>query len=252
MDAIRRPLVVAAAILIVVAFAVEFGSRLWIARAMGIPPDTPRPGLGIASLAAVDALLAMSLAIIASAAVGVSPHALERASGCVTTIVSFLTLLASLAMVFVALGLLLLMVGLLVATPFGTAVYMAVFGDFERKPAAITIGILMILKLVGALLAFLGNQHILKSKSLVLMFLTSIALTFVLAYLHGLPPRFLVSITDAVGAIIAFVFAIIWSIAYLIGGVVGAVRRPSSGTGASPRSASGPAPRIRAARANRT
>ncbi len=223
MDAIRRPLVVAAAILIVVAFAVELGSRLWIARAMGIPPDTPRPGLGIPSLAAVDALLAMSLAIIASAAVGVSPHALARASGCVTTIVSFLTLLASLAMVFVALGLLLLMLGLVVATPFGTAVYMAVFGSFRRAPAAITLGILMTLKLVGALLAFLGNQHILKSKSLVLMFLTSLGLTLVLAYLHGLPPRFLVSITDAIGAIIAFVFAIIWSIAYLVGGIVGLV-----------------------------
>jgi hypothetical protein len=221
MDAIRRPLVIAAAVLIVVALAVELGSRLWIAGAVGVPPDTARPGLGIPSLAAVDALLTMTLVIVAASAAGLSPHIVSRASGCVTTIVSFLTLLASLAMVFVALGLLLLMVGLLLATPFGTIVYLAVFGDFERGEAAVTLGILMILKLVSAALAFLGNPHVLKSKSLILLFLTSIGLTFVLAFLHGLPPRILVSITDTIGAIVAYILAIIWAIAYLIGGILG-------------------------------
>jgi hypothetical protein len=220
-DAIRKPLVVAAALAIVIALAVELGSRLWIAQAIGVPADTPRPGLGVQSLAAVDALLTMSLVIIATSAVGLSPQVLARASGCVTTIISLLTLLASLVAVFAALGLLLLMVGLLLAWPFGTAVYMAVFGHFNRSGAAVTLGIVMLLKLVSAALAFLGNPHILKSKSLILLFLTSLLLTFVLAYLHGLPPGFLVSITDAIGAIVAYILAIIWAIAYLIGGVIG-------------------------------
>jgi hypothetical protein len=79
----------------------------------------------------------------------------------------------------------------------------------------------MLLKLVSAALAFLGNPHILKSKSLILLFLTSLLLTFVLAYLHGLPPGFLVSITDAIGAIVAYILALIWAIAYLVGGVIG-------------------------------
>lgn len=220
MEAIRRPLVIAAAILIVVALAIELGSRLWIANAMGIPPDTPRPGIGIPSLAAVDVLLATTLCIVASSALGLSAHVVARTSGCITTIISFLTLLASLAMLFVAIGLLLLMVGLLLAWPFGTAVYMAVFGHFDRPDAAITLALVMVLKLVAAALAFLGNPFVLKSKSLILMFVTSIGLTFVLSFLHGLPPRFLVSITDAIGAIVAFILAIIWAIAYLVGGII--------------------------------
>jgi hypothetical protein len=221
MDEIRRPLVVAAAILIVLAFAIELGSRLWVAHAMGVPPNTPRPGLGIPSLAAVDALLALSLAIVASGALGVSPNLIARASGCVITIVAFLTLLASIAMVFIAIGLLMLMVGLLLSPPFGTAVYMAVFGDFNRGGAAITLGLLMVLKLVAAALAFLGNQYLLKSKSTILIFGTSIGLTWLLTFLHALLPRFLISITDTVGAIIAYIGAIIWAIVYLIGGITG-------------------------------
>jgi hypothetical protein len=221
MDAIRRPLVIAAAVLIVIAFAIELGSRLWVASAMQVPQDTPRPGLGIPSLAAVDVLLAMSLVIIATSAAGLSPHVLARASGCVTTIISFLSLLASLAMLFVTIALLLLMVGLLVATPFGTIAYLAIWGHFPRGGAAITLGLLMLLKLVGAALAFLGNANILKSKSLILLFATSIGLTFLLTFLHGLPPGVLVSITDAIGAIIAFICAIIWGILYLVGGVSG-------------------------------
>ena len=218
MDAIRKPLVIAAAVLIVLALGIELGSRFWIE--IG-PAETARPGLGITSLAAIDTLLAMTLVVVASGAAGLSPTALARTSGCVTALVALLTLLASLAMVFVALGLLLLMVGLLLATPFGTAVYFAVFGSFARGAASVTLGFLMTLKLASAVVTVLGNQHTLKDKSLILMFATSIGLTFLLTFLHGLPPRFLVSITDAIGAIVAYVLALLWAILYLIGGVTG-------------------------------
>jgi hypothetical protein len=222
MDEIRKPLVIAAAILIVVALAIELGSRLWIG-GTALAPDSPRPGLGIPSLAAVDALLAMSLAMVASGALGISANLLARASGCVTTIVSFLTLLASIIMVFVTISLLMLMVGLLLSPPFGTIAYMAAFASFKRGAAAVTLGLLMTLKLVAALVAFLGNQNILKSKSLILLFATSILLTFVISLLHGLVPGFLVSITDAIGAIIAFICAIIWAVLYLVGGIISIV-----------------------------
>lgn len=221
-DEIRKPLVIAAAILIVVAFAIELGSRLWIG-GTALAPDSPRPGLGIPSLAALDALLAMSLAIVAAGALGVSAQLLARGSGCVITIVSFLTLLASFIMVFVAFALVMLMVGLLLAVPFGTIVYMAVFGSFSKGAAAITLALLMTLKLVAALVLFLGNLNILKSKSTILMFATSIVLTFLLSFLHGLVPGFLVSITDGIGAIIAYIAAIIWAIIYLVGGIISVV-----------------------------
>lgn len=219
MHAVRRPLVITAALLVLVAFAVELGSRLWIARVAGAA-DLPRPGLGIPSLAALDGLLFLSLAIIALSALGMPPQLLARLNGIVTAIVAFLTLFAGITLAFVTFALLMLMVGLLLAVPFGTMVYMAVFGDFNRDAAAITLGTLMLLKVAAAILEVLGGPQILKSKSLILMFACSIGLTFLLTFLHGLPPGFLVSITDGIGALIAFIVAIIWSIAYLIGGII--------------------------------
>jgi hypothetical protein len=227
-SAIRKPLVVAAAVMILLALAIEIGSRFWVR--IG-PAEMARPGLGITSLAAVDALLTMTLAVVASGAVGLSPTVVARTSGCVTAIVGFLTLLASLAMAFVSLGLLLLMVGLLVATPFGTLVYLAVFGSFARGPASVTLGFLLLLKMAAAIVEVLGNQYALKSKSLILLFATSIGLTFLLSFLHGLPPRFLVSITDAIGAIAGYVLAVIWAIFYLVGGASGAVNNLKLGKG---------------------
>ncbi len=219
MEAGRPPLVIAAAVLIGIALAVEVGARLWIAGAIGVPADTPRPGLGIPSLAAVDVLLLVSMIFSALGFSGVSPHLIARLNGLVVGITSLLTLLASLLLVFVTFALLMLMVGLLLAPLLGTAAYMAVYGHFDRGEAAITLAVVMILKVVAAICAVLGGPQLLKSKNLVLLFATSIGLTFLLSFLHGFPPRFLVSITDAVGALIAFVCAIIWGIAYLIGAI---------------------------------
>jgi hypothetical protein len=226
MELIRKPFIVAALILFATAFAIEAGSRLWIeATVQGVSPaNAPRPGLGIPSLAALDILVLLSLVILTLVVVGIPARVVGRIQGIAAVIVSFLGCLGSLTLLLITIGALLLMVGLLVAVPFGTAVYMALFGDFARSRAALTLGAVMLMKLIGVFCLFLGSAQIFKSKLTVLLLACSIGLTFLLTFLHGFPPRVLASITDAIGAIIAFVVAIIWALIFLVSGIISIVR----------------------------
>jgi glycopeptide antibiotics resistance protein len=122
-------------------------------------------------------------------------------------------------MIFAALALLLLMVSLLLAIPFGTVIYLAEYADFNRAAAAATLSFAMALKLGFSVLLVLAHQRFLENKGLVLIVLTSFAGTILLSFLHGFFPRFLVSITDDVGAIIIAVLTLIWALFYLIGAI---------------------------------
>ena len=221
MNLVRRPFMVAALVLVGLAFAIEAGSRFWIkAQTAAGTTGLPRPGLGIPSLAALDALLLLTMVIIALVGIGIPARIIVRVQGIATVVVSVLGCLGTIMLLFTTIALLMLMVGLLVSVPFGTAVYLAAFGDFERGPAAATLGFVMLLKLAAAFCLVVASLQVLKSKSIVLLFLCSIGLTFLVTFLHALVPGFLVSITDAIAAIIAFIVAIIWAIYYCIGGVI--------------------------------
>jgi len=223
MNLVRRPFMVAAMVLVAAAFAIEAGSRMWLlaaAKNVVTPESVSRPGMGIPSLAALDALLLLTTVIIGLVGMGVPPRIVGRVQGCATVFVSFFGCLGTIALFFLTLAALMLMVGLLVAVPFGTAVYMALFSGFPRGTAAGTLGLLMLLKLAAAFCLVVASLQMLKSKSLVLLFLCSIGLTFLVIFLHALVPQPLVSITDAIAALVAFVVAFIWAIYYLIGGII--------------------------------
>lgn len=226
MELIRKPFIVAGFILFATAFAIEAGSRLWVeAEVSGVSPaNAPRPGLGIPSLAALDILVLLSLLVLTLVVLGIPARVVGRIQGIAAVIVSFLGCLGSLTLLFITIGALLLMIGLLVAAPFGTIVYVALFGHFGRSQAAITLGAVMLMKLIGTFCLFLGSAQIFKSKLTVLLLACSIGLTFVLTFLHGFPPRVLASITDAIGAIIVFIVAIIWAIIFLVSGIISIVR----------------------------
>lgn len=214
---------VAALVLVAAAFAIEAGSRLWIldaAKDAVVPEGAPRPGMGIPSLAALDALMLLTVTVIALVAVGVPARLVGRIQGIATVIVSFLGCLGTILLFFTTLAALMLMVGLLLSVPFGTVVYLGLFGHFPRGTAATTLGLLMILKLVAAFCLVVASLQVLKSKSIVLLFLCSIGLTFLVIFLHAFVPRPLVSIADAIAALIAFVVAFLWAIYYLIGGII--------------------------------
>lgn len=224
MALIRKPFVVASLILFAVAFAVEAGSRLWLGVGSTAVASTSRPGIGIPSLAALDTLVLLTLIVTTLIVLGVPARLLGRIQGIAAVIVAFLGCLGSIALLFATIALLMLMVGLLLAVPFGTAVYLGLFGDFPRSDAAITLGLVMLLKLVGVFCLVLGSFQILKSKLIVLLLGCSIGLPFLLGFLHGFPPRILASITDAIGAIVAFVVAIVWALVFGIAGLISIIR----------------------------
>jgi len=177
------------------------------------------PGLGISYLGLLDGLVLFTVLLIGAALL--LPDRLHgRLQGLLTLIVSLLTLLGAIALAFLALGKLVLMLSLLLAVPFGTLAYMAIYGFFNKGGAAAILSLAMFLKLAFAVLLLLAHQRFLQNKGLVLIIATSLLGTVLTAFLHGFVPLFLASITDAVAAIINAVLAAIWALFLLVGAIV--------------------------------
>lgn len=188
----------------------------------GADPDDP-PGLGVPALALIGTLLVLVLSLTTA------PLLLgDRVTGLVQGIVSLvggvLALLASIAVALVALAALLTMVGLVLAAPFGTLAYLAVFGSFPTGAAALLVGLVLALQLGTVVLLVFAHQRFLASKGLMLLLATAVLLTFVTGLLHAIVPGFLVSIADAVAALISAVVAAVWSLLIAIGGLVGVLK----------------------------
>jgi hypothetical protein len=219
-DTLRKPFFIIALVLLVLAFLAELGSGLYINAAAPNAQsyDVANPGLGIPYLAILDGLVLFTIALIGAPLI-ISDRVHGRIQGIITFIAALLTLVGSILMIFAALGLLLLMVSLLLSIPFGTIVYMAKYAVFDKTAAAITLSLIMSFKLGFAVCLVLAHQRFLENKGLVLIILTSFLATIILSFLHGIVPRFLVSITDDVGAIIIAILAAIWALFYLIGSI---------------------------------
>ena len=184
--------------------------------------DAP-PGLGILYMALLDGVVLFSVALM-----GVSlliPEGVHgRLQGCVTLVFMLFLILGAILLCFLAFQLVILMVSLLLSFPFGTIVYMVVFGHFDRGAAAVILALLMLLKLGFAGSLVVAHQRFLENRGLILLILTSLLANIILSFLHGFVPGFMVSITDGIGAIIVAVLAIIWALLLLIGAVIGVVR----------------------------
>jgi hypothetical protein len=249
MDRLRKPFFIASLVCLVLAVLVEVGSPLLLPtkapdprtlsdaiQAEGAQDDIklndvlavqrenpPTPGLSIPYLALLDGLLLLTLALM-GASLLIPERVHGRVQGLVTLIGALVALLAGLVMLFAAIGLLLLMIGLFTAVPFGTIAYLAVWGFFNRAGASGTLGLLMLLKVVAAVCLVLAHPRFLQNKGLVLLVLTSLLANAIVSFLHGLVPIVLVSITDALGAIIVAVLALIWAVVLLIGALVSIVK----------------------------
>lgn len=183
--------------------------------------DEP-PGLGIPYLALVDGILAFSLGMMVLALVA-PEHLQSKLQSIASVILSFFLALGSLVLIFVALAQLLLMIGLFFAVPFGTIAYLAIWGDFPKGAAAVILSLLMALKIGAAICLPIAHQRFLTAKGLIVLILTSFVATIIISFLHGLVPGPLVSITDAVAAIIVGILALIWAIVILIGSIIAVV-----------------------------
>jgi len=118
---------------------------------------------------------------------------------------------------------LMIMVALLLSIPFGTLVYLIVYGSFPKGSVLAVLSLLFLLKLLvgGALLA--THQRFVENKGLVLLLLTTLLVNVAISFVFGLLPGILASIVDAAAAIVAGVVAIIWAIILAIGAIVSIV-----------------------------
>jgi len=176
-------------------------------------------GFGIPALQYVDGVLLFSLALIGLGLI--LPATMQvKVQGCLTMLVGIIILLAAFVLVFIVLAKLIAMISLLLSFPFGTIAYFFIYADFPRDSSLALLSFLFGLKLLVGLLLLLAHQRFLENLGLVLMVLTSLVANFVVSFLHGLVPGFLVSITDAVAGIIVLIIAMIWAIILIIGALI--------------------------------
>jgi hypothetical protein len=224
LDNLRTPFFVAALLLIVAVFLVEIGATAFLgAESLPEYDKLPKPGLAIPYLALIDGLIVFTVGLMGMPLL-LPERVHGRIQGVITFIVAILVLFASIVLIFTAIGLLMLMVSLFMAVPFGTLVYMGVYGEFDLAGSRATLGTLMTFKLAFAACLLLAHQRFLENKGLVLIILTSLLANIVTAFLHGLVPRFLVSITDDIAAIVVAILAALWALSFLIGSIPAIVK----------------------------
>lgn len=220
LDELRRPFFIIALVLMIFVVLVEVGSP-WLLKVSDASFD--RPGYGIQYLVFVDAFL-LYVTVLIGLALIIPERIQGRVQGCATLIVSFFGCLGIIAAIIFALVFLLLLVALLLAPIFGTIAYVAVYGDFDRSGANVTLSLIMLLKIGYCILLVLAHQRFLQNKSLVLLTLTSLVANIIISFLHNLVPLVLVSITDALGAIVVAIIALIWAIIFLVGSIISIVK----------------------------
>lgn len=217
LDTLRKPFFVAALVAVLLVVLVELGSA-------GIAAlDLETPGLGVSYLALLDGLLLFSMALM-GASLLIPERVHGRIQGIITFVFALLMLITAVLLIFIAIQLLTLMVALFLAFPFGTAIYSATYGTFSVGAARTTLGILMTLKIAFAVLLLLAHQRFLQNKGLVLIILTSLLANVIVSFLHGFVPGLLVSITDAIGAVVVGILAAIWALTFLIGSIPAIVK----------------------------
>lgn len=181
------------------------------------------PGKGIPSLAVLDGILLFA-AIVMGLPFLLTHAVVGRVQGIVTLIVSLVALIAGVVLLMLTIVELLLMVGLFLAAPFGTLMYFALYGFFPTQRAAVLLGSMLFLKLAGSACFVISFPRFLGNKAMVVLILTSLVAGLVLSFLHGLVPAPLVSITDAIGAIIALVLGLLWGVFFLVRGLISVIR----------------------------
>ena len=233
-SSIRRYITFISWALIAIIVSIEVGSSLGLLSLVvdffkslggldGNVNSAESPGMGIMALAFIDGILLYSWSTIKAGSV--IPEKILTPSMKIANIVFFfLMLMAAITTIFVAIALITVMVSLLLAIPFGTIVYMIKFASFPTGAAASTLAVLMSLKILFAISIVVGESRLFHDYRMFLLVLaTSFVANIIIGFVHGIVPGFLVSITDAVGAIIVAIIALIWLIIMFLGSIINGV-----------------------------
>lgn len=220
LDELRRPFFIVALVLMALVVLVEVGSP-WLMKVTD--KDFDLPGYGIQYLVFIDAFL-LYVTLLIGLALIIPERIQGRLQGLATLIISFFGCLGIIGAIIFALIFLLVLVTLLLAPIFGTLAYLAIYGDFDRSGANVTLSLIMLLKIGFCIFLILAHQRFLQNKSLVLLTLTSLLGNLIISFLHNLVPGILVSITDTIGAIVVAILALIWAIVFLVGAIISIVK----------------------------
>lgn len=251
LDSLRKPFLILAIILMALAVLVEVGAGFLLKprppaaasltnlnQQAGVSEDEAisqaeilrlrqdneaPPGLAIRYMALLDGLVLFTVGLM-GLGILLPERVHGRLQGLLTLIASFLVLTGGLLMLLAAFVRLMIMVSLFLAAPFGTLAYLAIYGFFDRAGASVTLSLLMLLKLGFAVCLVLAHQRFLQIKRIIVLVLTSLLANVVISFLHGLVPGFLVSITDALAALVVDVLALIWALLMLIFSLVSIVK----------------------------
>jgi hypothetical protein len=223
MDRLRAPFFWLAAVALLLAILVELSSVALMPGASEHGLNAGTPGLGIRYLSILDFLL---LYTVVTMGLGlIIPRAMVgRLQAIVALVLSFFGCLGTIVLAITAFVLLILMVTLLVAVPFGTIAYLAAWGSFPVGTAEGTLALVMFLKLAFCVLLLIAEQRFLENKGLLILTGVSLGATWLVAFLIDFPPFFLVSIADAIGALVIAIVGIIWLILLLIGSLLSVIR----------------------------
>ena len=218
---LRLPFFIAGFICLLLAFFVEAAAAQAFTGIFFSNKDTP--GHAINALALIDFVLLYSLIWMLLSVV--APRSITgRAQGCVTLFVSFFGCLGTIALIVAAFTLLMLMLALLVAVPFGTIIYLAAWGHFARGAASATLALAMILKIAFLILLVIAHQRFLQNKGLLVLVGVSLGLTWLIGFVHAFLPIILVSIGDQLMALVICIVAAIWLLLLLIGSLFASIK----------------------------
>jgi hypothetical protein len=225
LDTMRKPLFVVSLIAILLAVLVESASIGFWSQNVGAANalNISLTGKAIPAMAFLDGLVLFATVIIGVALL-VPERVQSKVQGIVTLVFAILLVLGTTLILLKDLVLLILMVSLLMAPPFGTIAYFALWSHFDTDTAYAALSLIMLLKIVFAVCLVLAQQRFLQNKGLVLIICTSFLANLLVVFLYGFVPGFLVSIADVIAALVICILAIIWGIVYLIGGVVSVVK----------------------------
>ena len=155
---------------------------------------------------------------------------------------SVLWALLGVALALLALARLLLMVGLLLAPPFGTIAYLVLWGSFPVGRSAVVLGLLLFLKLALVACLVAAQPRFLRVKGLMVLLAVSVLLQVVLGLVQGFLPVVLVSIGDDLWAIVTAVVAVVWAVVLLVSSVPAIVNAVRVSRALAPRPAPPPPP----------
>ena len=219
MDKLRTPLFIIALAIMFVVVLVEAGSSGVVKAFLPAQAsDTKLAGFGVKYLVLMDGLVLFTV-ILMGASLLAPERIFSKIQGLGTLIVSIIVIIGGIILLFMAFIMLMLMISLLLAVPFGTAVYFAKFGTFARGEVAATLSSMMFLKIAFAVCLVFAHQRFLQNKGLVLIILTSLIASIIVSFLHGMAPLSFVCITDAIAGIVVALIAVIWGIFFLIGSI---------------------------------